>query len=161
MRADISQQRGSRGSCQRVHDGSESRLGSQGNLVDQMSQLRLRKHRVRLAVQSRAVECSRQKEQHIWRPEGEEKHGTSQELEYTFYGRSQSAVCVWTWQVKMSEWVGGSQGIKKLGLETNKSWQEPGHIELYKLHKDLDFILRKWRSFMGLRQVTDMTTFLF
>lgn len=39
--------------------------------------------------------------------------------------------------------MGGSQEIKKLGMETNKSWQKLCHIGLYKLHNDLDFILRK------------------
>lgn len=47
------------------------------------------------------------------------------------------------WQVNTSEWVGGSQGIKQLEKETSKSWQDLGHVGLYKLHEDLDFILRK------------------
>lgn len=43
----------------------------------------------------------------------------------------------------------------------HESLQEPGHTGFYKPYKEMDFFPRKWRSFKGLRQVTDMTKFLF
>lgn len=58
----------------------------------------------------------------------------------------------WEWEEEES-WIWKSIN--------HESLQEPGHTGFYKPYKEMDFFPRKWRSFKGLRQVTDMTKFLF
>lgn len=55
---------------------------------------------------------------------------------------TESRVCMSFGESCVEEWE-SEKGI--VGNEIHKSgvWQEPDHIELYKLHKELEFILRK------------------
>ena len=96
----------------------------------------MRKLRVRLASQGRAGECSRKKEQRVWRPASGQKPGTSQDSGDMSFGASWRALCPGVWGHRGVR--GRAEGKKNAGNRSQStwgSWWELGHTGLSKLHR--------------------------